>query len=131
MPLSKSQLGEIEKLLDHQYVNLLEEVREELTRNGDAEYLEIVGRGGVDSGDEAVRGALADLNAALFDRHIREIREIEAARERLREGIFGSCEDCDDDIRFERLQARPTARRCVECQEQHDRTTSYEPTPKI
>lgn len=35
--------------------------------------------------------------------------------------ITGECEDCGNDIPAKRLNALPGARRCVECQETHER----------
>jgi DnaK suppressor protein len=131
MPLEQSQMNVLEKSLDHQYVELLEEVREELAQSGDSEFVELLGRGGADAGEEAVRDLLWGLNSALFDRHIRDIRSIEEARTRLREGVYGSCADCGDEIAFERLQARPTAIRCIRCQRQYEHTHTHEATPSL
>lgn len=131
MPLQKSQLQELEKALDRQYVSLLEEIRQELIDNEHHQYAELVGRGGVDSGEESVGDILADLNMAMFDRHIRELRQIEEARTRLREQIYGICTDCGEDIRFERLQVQPAATRCIECQKQHDRLFAGNLTPRM
>ena len=131
MPLDSSQIKFLEKALDHQYVELLEEVREEMKHTGDGEYVELLGRGGSDTGEEAVRDLLWGLNAILFDRHIREIREIEVARTRIREGEYETCADCGEEIGFERLQARPTATRCIHCQRQHERTRAFEAAPNL
>ena len=131
MPLKQSQLELLEKALDHQYVELLEEVREELKHTGDGEYVELLGRGGADTGEEAVRDLLWGLNATFYDRHIREIREIEDTRTRIREGEYGTCAECGEEIVFERLQARPTATRCIYCQRQHERTHAFEATPNL
>jgi RNA polymerase-binding protein DksA len=131
MPLDSSQIELLEKALDHQYVELLEEVREELKHTGDGEYVELLGRGGADTGEEAVRDLLWGLNATLFDRHIREIREIEDARTRIREGEYGICTDCGEEIVFERLEARPAANRCIYCQRQHERTHAFEANPNL
>ncbi len=40
---------------------------------------------------------------------------------RIREGAFGLCERCDEPIGQKRLQALPTARYCIDCQEQAER----------
>lgn len=45
----------------------------------------------------------------------RERREVEAAIERRSAGDYGICADCGQPIPLERLQARPTATRCVVC----------------
>lgn len=41
--------------------------------------------------------------------------EIVAARERLASGTFGVCEVCGRPIGDARLEARPFARRCIDC----------------
>ena len=131
MALDKTQIKLLKDELDRQYAELLDEIREELTQSGDREYVELLGRGGADAGEEAVRDLLWGLNAALFDRHIRQIRNIELARQRMDEGQYGICVDCGDEITYERLQARPTARRCIYCQQQHERTHAYVSTPNM
>ncbi|MDH3494296.1 MAG: TraR/DksA C4-type zinc finger protein [Acidobacteriota bacterium] len=45
------------------------------------------------------------------------LTEIEAAKERLKEGVYGICETCDEEISPQRLLALPAARLCVACQE--------------
>jgi RNA polymerase-binding transcription factor DksA len=49
----------------------------------------------------------------MIGRHVDELRDIEAARERMADGTYGRCVDCGEDIDVERLRAYPTARRCV------------------
>jgi RNA polymerase-binding protein DksA len=46
--------------------------------------------------------------------------EIDAAVARLDAGTYGTCERCGTTIGAGRLEARPTARLCVECQAQVD-----------
>ena len=43
------------------------------------------------------------------------LAEVEAALERVEAGTYGTCERCGDAIPAGRLEARPTARRCVAC----------------
>ncbi len=131
MALDQSQLSILEKELDRQYVALLEEIREELAQSEDRQYIELIGRTTADSGEASMGDMLADLNAAMFDRHINEIRDIEAAQVRMRENIFGICADCEEGIPFERLKAYPTAKRCVPCQQQRDRIFAHQATPTI
>ena len=58
-----------------------------------------------------------------------ELTGIAAARERMASGSYGECADCGQDIRVERLQAQPTATRCVVCQDawekKHGSTLRY------
>ena len=52
---------------------------------------------------------------ALVAQAREHLGEIVAARERLADGIYGTCESCGREIPTGRLEARPTARTCVDC----------------
>ena len=131
MALTKTQLAKLERTLDQQYESLLEEGRDALEHGENQQYVELIDRAPADSGDQATGDALADLNLAIIDRHVREIRDIEATRLRLREGSFGTCIDCGAGIGFERLLAYPTAKRCLVCQRQHEKTYAHEGNPTL
>ena len=63
--------------------------------------------------------------AALTDVITRErktVQEIAAARARLLEGTFGTCEACGRMISLSRLHAVPTARHCDSCHAEAERT---------
>jgi DnaK suppressor protein len=77
----------------------------------------------VDAAEERLRGALRN---AEMDRDVSELRDIDAARERLRTGEFGTCVDCGMEIPLERLDAMPASARCVECQQLYERTHPIE-----
>ncbi len=131
MALSKSQLAEITALLDERHAALLEEVRDELEDSHDSQYIELIDGSPADEGDQSIGDALADLNLAIIDRHIREIRDLERARARVADATFGACIDCGDDIAFDRLKSYPTAKRCLVCQQQRERTYAHEGTPTL
>jgi len=65
--------------------------------------------------------AVADLETALdvaeVSRDAGELREVEAALVRIKEGSYGECVDCGVAIPYARLQANPSASRCIACQE--------------
>jgi RNA polymerase-binding protein DksA len=71
--------------------------------------------------DEAVADLLVDIDLALIHRNIGEMRDIEAALERILDQSYGVCTDCGADIDPERLHAWPTAKRCLECQTRYER----------
>lgn len=131
MALTQTQLSTLTKMLDRRYQSLLEEVRDELEQSENQQYVELIGRTPGDSGDESVGDALADLNLGIIDRHIQEIRDIEAAKARIKDHSFGICIGCGADIGFERLLAYLTAKRCIVCQQQHDKTYAHAGTPKL
>ncbi|MFD1056358.1 TraR/DksA family transcriptional regulator [Terrabacter terrigena] len=51
---------------------------------------------------------------ALVDQTREHLDEVDAALARLEAGVYGRCEVCGEAIPAARLEARPTARTCVE-----------------
>ena len=131
MGLSANQVSELGERLDARYRLLLEEVRDEFEHGENQQYAELIGRVPADIGDQSVADALADLNVAIVDRHIEELRDIEAAKARIANGTFATCIVCSEDIGFERLLAYPTAKRCIRCQQQRERTYAHGSTPTL
>jgi len=129
--LTIEQKSQLEQVLKQRYQQLIEEVRAELGNEGGRDIADLAESGGSDWGDESVADALADLAAARADRQVNEMRQIEAARKRMKQGEYGVCADCGEDIKFERLLAYPTALRCVKCQQQHEKTHASEATPSL
>ena len=52
---------------------------------------------------------------ALIKQARTHLAEVDAAQARLAEGSYGLCESCGREIAPGRLEARPTARRCIDC----------------
>ncbi len=128
--LTDEQLSQLKAALQQRYLELREEVRGELERSGDERYVDLAGSV-ADTGDDSVADMLLDINAAIVDRQVNEMREVEATLKRLAELNFGDCIDCGGEIGFDRLMAYPTAQRCVRCQSLHEKTYSHEPNPSL
>ncbi len=75
--------------------------------------------------DTARMLAMATL-ADVVTRERKAVDEIAAARARLAEGTFGTCEACGGTIPVSRLEALPTARHCLACQAKAERSASEE-----
>lgn len=58
-----------------------------------------------------------DLEFALDEHETAELREIDAALNRMEAGTYGRCIDCGVEIPAARLHAAPEAPRCITCQE--------------
>lgn len=128
--LTDRQLGEFRRLLKNRYQTLREEIRNELLRSDEERYIELAGRVH-DPEEEAVADLLVDLNLANIDRHIQELRDIDAALIRIAEGSYGMCIDCQQPIGIERLYAYPTAKRCLRCQEAYEKTRLGTSSPSL
>ncbi len=119
--LNQVQLQKLHRALEARYATLIAEARQEMQRAGEGDQIEPLSRV-LDDGDAAVEDMLATLDSSDAERHMAEVRAIIDAGNRLRHGTFGDCIDCGEEIGFERLEAIPTALRCVICQEEVDRT---------
>ena len=51
---------------------------------------------------------------------------IDEALEKLREGTYGVCEECGDEIGPERLKAMPLAKLCVPCQSRLEKEMAHQ-----
>ncbi|OYW40709.1 MAG: conjugal transfer protein TraR [Hydrogenophilales bacterium 12-61-10] len=120
-PLTPSQIDQLTLQLKKDYQALLIEVGQELANSGNQHRIELLNREPGDSGDESLASSLADFNLAVVDRHVHELRDIESTFKRFKDATYGVCVDCGDSISFARLQAYPTAKRCLACQEKHER----------
>lgn len=77
-----------------------------------------------DVDDEAFADLIVDVRLADLSREVEEVRAIDAALQRILTGTFGTCVDCGEPIERHRLEAHPTAVRCLECQRARERTPS-------
>lgn len=97
--------------------------RAELIRESE-ETLEHLQEGGLQEPDLADR-ASAEMDRALElrtrDRARKLIAKIDAALERIEQGIYGFCEETGEPISLRRLEARPIATLSIEAQERHER----------
>jgi len=100
---------------------LRSEIRDTLLRTDAEQYGRLAGEVH-DVADQAVADLLVDVNLAEITRDVEELRDVEAALDRIHAGAFGNCLRCNEPIDLERLEAYPTAKRCLACQLEHERT---------
>ena len=112
-----SQLAGVAAAIDARDRALRQELRDELGQSGNEKYLDLAGSVH-DTGDEAAAAELIDMEHALIQRHLFELREIEVARGRLAAGTIDECE--------ERLMANPVAVRCIGCQGRFESNRPHE-----
>lgn len=119
--LTQAQLAGLRAELKARFDALREEVRQELLQSDEEQYVALAGSVW-DPADASTADLLADVNLAVIDRHINEIRTTEAALLRIAKGVYGLCGDCEEPIAFERLSVYPTAQRCYRCQTLHEKS---------
>lgn len=71
--------------------------------------------------DAALDSAQDEISSQLAEVESRELANIENALERMREGQYGLCENCNDAIPMARLQALPYATMCIKCQREAEK----------
>jgi DnaK suppressor protein len=128
--LTRSQLHHLEQLLLKQRQALFEQATAERRLVHDQTLADVAGEV-PDTGDESVAMLVSDLNETMAERHVGEIRAIDAALERIERHEIGLCSDCDSEIAYARLLAYPTATRCTACQGQFERTFAHARTPTL
>lgn len=94
---------------------LREEIRQALLRSDEERYIGIAEQAR-DAEDDSFADLIIDVNLAEVDRDLAELRDIDVALERLAEGTYGRCDMCAEAIDRARLEAQPTAVRCLICQ---------------
>jgi DnaK suppressor protein len=90
-------------------LSLLQEVRD----TGPGDFL-----------DAAVDTAQDEVNSQLVEAESRELALIDEALERLKDGSYGTCDDCGKNIPLARLQALPYATDCIQCRRKSEQGVS-------
>jgi DnaK suppressor protein len=84
-----------------------------------------------DSEEASVADLLVDVNMAEITRDVEELRDIEAALMRVATRTYGVCVSCAEPIARERLEAYPTAKRCLPCQRRYDQSRGTVSPPSL
>lgn len=97
----------------------------------DTHYADVAGATHTAS-DESFADLTATLNQMNVSKATDELRDVDAALVRLRDGSYGICVDCGQDIGYERLLVAPEAQRCARCQAKvEDRHGGRDLTPSL
>ena len=79
-----------------------------------------------DAEEQSVDEFVQEVDLALMQMKSETLKKIDEAIQRLEEGSYGRCEDCDQEIAAARLRALPFAARCRDCQEASEDAVRYE-----
>lgn len=109
---SPERLRKLRDMLENKRRELLERAGER------AQVMEIDAHG--DLVDQSTDLSERELRMRMAEKDRRELSDIDEALRRMEEGTYGVCEATGKEIPIERLRAVPTARYCVEAQEQLD-----------
>lgn len=62
-----------------------------------------------------------EMKLRLRTREALYLKKVEEALQRIKNGSFGECDDCGDDIELRRLNARPITTLCLSCKEEEEK----------
>jgi DnaK suppressor protein len=62
-----------------------------------------------------------ELSYIFEEREREKLQNIDEALARIKEGTYGECDECGDDIDLERLLALPFTRLCLDCKAKQER----------
>ncbi|SEA61675.1 transcriptional regulator, TraR/DksA family [Desulfuromusa kysingii] len=74
-----------------------------------------------DPTDRASLESDRNFELRIRDRERMLINKIRQAIERINDGTFGLCENCEEPISAERLRARPVTTLCIDCKTEQER----------
>jgi RNA polymerase-binding protein DksA len=129
-PLNQEQILHFKTVLRERGDQLREEIRSTLERSSVETHVRIAEQAR-DMEDDSFSNLIVDLNFSEVERDADELRRIDAALLRAKDGSYGLCVDCDAVIPTPRLEAEPTALRCVRCQELYEKTHASASTPSL
>ena len=127
--LDRRTIGELERFLREDLARLETSLRAMARENRTAEKT-----GLTDVSLHAADTLQTEMQVTLVDRRTRQVAQILGALERLSNGQYGLCQDCEGFVGVARLRALPFAQRCRECQSQVEhraRREALAPRPEL
>lgn len=116
MGLKKRQLTTLKKKIESEIVRL----KENLSESMDGELL-LTDEGSRDEVDQASSEYERSQLLRFRNRDAFYAKKLNKALDRFESDEYGICADCDSDIKFERLMARPTAELCIACKDEAEK----------
>jgi DnaK suppressor protein len=112
--MKKEQKQYFKDLLSKRLSDLLQEVNRTVTGMTD------LTDNFPDPTDRASMESDRNFTLRIRDRERKLIAKIQEALQRIEDGTFGICEECGEEISFERLIARPVTTLCIECKKKQE-----------
>jgi DnaK suppressor protein len=73
-----------------------------------------------DIADKAANSYTKEFLFHQSDENRRLLQLVNEALERMKNGTYGNCVACEEEVQLKRLEAVPWARHCIECQDKQD-----------
>lgn len=118
--MRKTFLKKMRTKLAGQKQTILQQLDEEIREGKESELDD-----GMDTYDLASEEREREIHLILSDRDRDKLQAIEDALDRIEDGEYGVCEECEEEIAQARLQALPFTRLCVTCQEEREKQARF------
>lgn len=115
-PLSADELAEYRLLLQAKRIALVKAAQDSLEQDMTLDTNEMP-----DEVDLASSEYIQSFALRLRGRERHFIDKIDVAIQKITDGVFGTCEECDEQIGRKRLAARPETTLCIRCKEDQER----------
>ncbi|MBV1859724.1 MAG: TraR/DksA C4-type zinc finger protein [Nannocystaceae bacterium] len=114
--LTKQQLDAFAKLLKEKRDHLIEEAKRTLDND-----MVVPSEERMDEVDQASSEYMQAFSFRLRGRERFLMGKIDKALAKIDDGEYGLCEECDEPVSLQRLQARPEAQLCIQCKEAQEK----------
>jgi RNA polymerase-binding transcription factor DksA len=131
--LTPPEISRLRERLRARDLDLRRAIHASLVNAEDKTYAEVAGRV-LDVAEESVADMFADDKILRIEKEVAEQTDVVASLARITDGTYGTCSDCGDEIGVQRLDAYPTAKRCIRCQthyEKQHRGIGRDTTPSL
>ncbi|MBI5100601.1 MAG: TraR/DksA C4-type zinc finger protein [Nitrospirae bacterium] len=119
MPPERDRMQDLKTALLKKKEAIVKEAKDEIAKYVSGENRQLVDTA-VDEGDWATVDISEDINLMRLDAHRRLMLEIDEALRKIREGTYGICEECGEEISEKRLNVMPAATLCISCKENRE-----------
>lgn len=75
--------------------------------------------------DQSTMESNRDLVLQMNDRDLNLLEEIDQTLEKIKDGSYGTCEECGNEIAKQRLQAHLIVSLCVECKTEQEKRNRF------
>lgn len=110
--MKKNELKFFKKLLEEHKAQIIKNITDSISA-----ISELRENGAVDEFDLASINSDSNLEYSISSKQKKELDDVNLALEKIKNGTYGICEMCEDDISLARLKAKPHASLCIVCKE--------------
>jgi DnaK suppressor protein len=115
--LSKTEIAKFQKLLEAQRKMILSTNKDKVAR---ADF-HVSQEDLMDEADLASSDIDQSMRMRLGNREALYLKKVDQAIDRIKDGVYGECVSCGEEIGMKRLEARLTAELCILCKEEEEK----------